>query len=71
MNINKALDKAYADKSFKALLEVPVAALKGVSEADAAALKQAFNIETIGDLASCKYFQWAQAIQQLATTEEA
>lgn len=70
MNINKALDKTYADKSFKELLDVPVEGIKGLSADDAAALKKAFNIKTIGDLANCKYFLWAQAIQQLATVED-
>ncbi len=71
MNINKAVDKAYAGKSLNELLDAPVDALKGVSESDAALLKQAFNIKTIGDLANSKYFLWAQAIQALAVTEEA
>jgi hypothetical protein len=70
MNIQNALDKAYTDKTLNELLTAPVDALKGVSEADASALKQAFNITTIGDLANCKYFQWAQAIQTLAATEK-
>lgn len=71
MNITNALDKAYADKSLNELLTAPVDALKGVSEGDAVALKQAFNITTIGDLANCKYFHWAQSIQTLAATEKA
>lgn len=71
MNIHNALDKAYTNKTLNELLTAPVDALKGVSEGDAAALKQAFNIVTIGDLANCKYFQWAQAIQTLAATEKA
>jgi hypothetical protein len=66
-NIHNALDKAYTNKTLNELLTAPVDALKG----DAAALKQAFNIVTIGDLANCKYFQWAQAIQTLAATEKA
>ena len=48
MNINKAVDKAYAGKSLNELLDAPVDALKGVSESDVALLKQAFNIKTIG-----------------------
>jgi len=70
MNINKAVDKAYAGKPLSEVLAAPVDALKGVSEGDAVALKQAFNIKTVGDLASCKYFLWAQAIQTLAATED-
>ncbi len=70
MNINKALDKAYTGKPLNEVLGAPVDALKGLSEGDAAALKQAFNIKTIADLANCKFFLWAQAIQTLAATEE-
>ena len=60
------VDKAYEDKSPKELLNAPVAALQGVSESDAAHLKDAFGIGTIGDLGTNKYFRWAQAIVALA-----
>ena len=36
-------------------------ALQGVSAGDAEALKKAFNIKTVRDLANSKYVQWAQA----------
>ena len=70
MNINKALDKAYETKSLKELVSAPVAAIEGVSDADAEALLKAFNIKTIGDLGTNKYFLWAQAIAALADREE-
>jgi hypothetical protein len=70
MNINKALDKAYETKSLKELVSSPVAAIEGVSDADAEALLKAFNIKTIGDLGTNKYFLWAQAIVALADREE-
>ncbi|MDD5393772.1 MAG: hypothetical protein PHE17_12205 [Thiothrix sp.] len=70
MNINKTVDKAYLGKSLNEVLAAPVGALKGLSEGDAAALKQAFNVTTVADLANCKFFLWAQAIQTLAATEE-
>jgi hypothetical protein len=70
MNINKALDKAYEKKTFKELVNAPVDALEGVSEGDAEKLKAAFNVKTIGDLANLKYVKWAQAIVNLAETEE-
>ena len=60
------VDKAYEGKSPDELLKAPVAALQGVSESDAAHLKAAFGIETIGDLGTNKYFRWAQAIAALA-----
>jgi len=43
-----------------------VSALAGVSDADAAALQQAFNVETIGDLGRNKFFRAAQALALLA-----
>lgn len=70
MNINKALDKAYETKSLKEIADAPVAALEGVSDADAELLAKAFNIKTIRDLGTSKYFQWAQAIVTLAEREE-
>ena len=65
-NIAKFMDKAYEQKEFAELVNAPVDALAGVSEADAAALKAALNIKTIGDLATNKYVLWAQAITTLS-----
>ncbi len=41
-------------------------ALQGVSESDAAHLKEAFGIDTIRELATNKFVLWAQAINVLA-----
>ena len=60
------VDKAYESKTAEELTNAPVAALQGVSEADAEHLKAAFGIDTIGDLGTNKYFRWAQAIVALA-----
>lgn len=62
---DRMLDKQYGRLDPEALLEAPVSALSGVSDADAEALFKAFGIKTIGDLANNKYFQWAQAIAGL------
>lgn len=70
MNIGKALDKEWETKSLKEIAKAPVAALQGVSEADARALEAAFGVKTIEDLANLKYVKWAQAIVTLAATEE-
>ena len=70
MNLNKALDKNYENKSFKDLVASPVSALQGISDTDAKYLSDAFNVKTIGDLANLKYVKWAQAIVELATAEE-
>jgi hypothetical protein len=66
-NLDKVLDKAYESSSLADLVDAPVSALAGVSEADAEALKKAFNIKTIGDLASNKYVRAATAIVEIAS----
>ena len=63
----KLLDKAYETKTPAELLDAPVAALQGVSEADGELLLKAFNVKTIGDLARNKYFLAAQTIAHLAS----
>ena len=52
--------------SLAELINVPVSALAGVSEADAEALKKTFNTKTIGDLADNKYVRAANAIVEIA-----
>jgi nucleotidyltransferase/DNA polymerase involved in DNA repair len=63
----KLLDKAYEEKTPAELVDAPVAALQGVSDADAEALKKAFGIKTIGDLAKNKHVIAAQTIAHLAS----
>lgn len=70
MNINKVVDKSWESKSLKEIAKAPIAALEGVSEADAKALSAAFGVKTIEDLANLKFFHWAQAIVTLAAAEE-
>jgi hypothetical protein len=60
------VDKAYESNSVAELADAPVEALQGVSEGDAQHLKDAFNITTVRDLGTNKYFLWAQAITKLA-----
>ena len=69
MNLNKGLDKAYEKSSFKDLLDAPVDALQGVSETSGATLK-ALGAGTIGDLATLKYCQWAEAISTASKFEK-
>ena len=64
-NIEKFLDKAYEQKEFAELVNAPLSALEGVSDADGEALHKALGIKTIGDLATNKYVLWAQAITTL------
>lgn len=64
--IDAKLDKDYEEKPIGDLADAPVSALQGVSEDDAKHLKEAFNITTVRDLGTNKYFLWAQAIARLA-----
>jgi hypothetical protein len=64
--IDAKLDKAWQGKDIKDLIGAPVAALKGVSEADAELLGKAFGIKTVGDLGKNKFFRTAWAITALA-----
>ncbi|KAA0023528.1 hypothetical protein [Antrihabitans cavernicola] len=59
-------DKAYETKSVDELASAPVASLQGVSDSDAEHLKAAFNITTVKDLGTNKFFLWAQAVAKLA-----
>ncbi len=70
MNINKAVIKAFEDKTLKEIASAPVSALQGVSEGDAEHLMAAFNVKTVRDLANLKYVRWAQSIVALADTEQ-
>lgn len=71
MNINKCIDKKFAGMEFSQLAEAPIDALRGVSAKDAAALKQAFNITTVRELANLNFLKWAQAIVTLADEDQA
>jgi len=66
MGIDAKFDKAYAGKSIADLADAPVDALNGVSAGDAKLLKEAFNIKTVRDLGTNKFFTWAQAVAKLA-----
>ena len=65
-DMTSKVDKADQTKSLAELADSPVAALKGVSDTDAEHLKAAFNIKTVRDLGTNKFFLWAQAIVKLA-----
>jgi len=64
-NLAKILDRAYEDKALGELVDAPVAALAGVTDADAKLLGEAFDIKTVGDLGRNKYFRAAAAIVDL------
>ncbi|WP_240134373.1 hypothetical protein [Streptomyces sp. MUM 178J] len=66
IDLDKVLDKAWADRSLAEIMEAPAAALKGVSERDGELLEEAFGVKTVADLAELKYVRWAQALGALA-----
>lgn len=64
--VEAKFDQAWHGKSFADLADAPVSALKGVSEGDADYLKKAFNIKSVRDLGTNKFFRAAQAVTNLA-----
>ncbi|MFD6323686.1 hypothetical protein ACFWOL_12650 [Streptomyces sp. NPDC058442] len=69
IDLDKVLDKAWADKNLTEVLAAPVAALKGVSDRDGELLQEAFGVKTVADLAELKYVRWAQALAALEAAE--
>jgi hypothetical protein len=63
---DKMVIKARRGRPAAELLATAPDALSGVSAADAARLREAFGIESIGDLAQNRFFQRAQAILDAA-----
>ncbi|MDQ2587908.1 hypothetical protein [Saccharothrix yanglingensis] len=59
VDLAKQLDKAYEGLTVAEVLDAPIAALAGVSEGDAEKLAAAFNIKTVRDLGTSKYFKLA------------
>lgn len=70
MNIDKIVDKNHLGKNFRELAEAPLSALRGLSEKDAKALLQAFNIRTVRELAELNFVKWAIAVTTLADEEQ-
>jgi len=64
--IQSRLDEAHETKTIAEIADAPVEALQGVSASDTDHLAAAFNIKTIRDLGTNKYFLWAQAIAKLS-----
>ena len=65
-DITEYLDKAYEQKEFSELAELPIDALQGVSKADAEAIQKAFGVKTIRQLAEHKFIRAVQGITLLA-----
>jgi hypothetical protein len=65
-DIGRYVDKAYEQREFSELAELPIDALQGVSKSDAETIKQALHVKTIRQLAEHKFVKAAQAITMLA-----
>ncbi len=66
VNLGKALDKDWEDKSIDEVLAAPVSVLAGITDSDAEHLKAAFGIKTVKDLGTNKYFAVAGALVALS-----
>jgi hypothetical protein len=69
MNIQIIVNDTHHDKCFRELVNEPVTALRDVTQQQADALRAAFGINTIADLADLKLVKWARAIRTMATAE--
>ena len=69
MNIQIIVNDTHHDKCFRELVDQPVTALRGMTEQQANALRDAFGINTIGELAELKAVKRARAIRTMASAE--
>lgn len=65
VNLAKALDKAWEDKTLDEILAAPPSALAGLTERHDALLADGLGIKTIADLGSNKYFAVAGVLVAL------
>src|SRR3954471_24376044 len=65
MNIQIIVNDTHHNKCFRELVSEPVTALRGVTPQQAEALRDAFGITTIADLADLKVVKWARAIRTM------
>ena len=70
-DISQFLDKQYEQQELAELADAPVEAIQGLSAGDAEALKKAFNVKTIRDLATNKFVLVAQGIVALSGAQQA
>jgi hypothetical protein len=69
VNLGKALDKAYENKSVTEILDAPPSALAGLTEKHDALLKDALKITTLRQLGSNPYFALAGVLVALEAKE--
>lgn len=68
MELKDMVDKAFEGKTAKELLDAPISALEGISDAGAKELEKVLKVKTIGELADSKFVQWAQEIKKMAAS---
>merc|ERR1712125_100066 len=68
MNINKAFDKEWEGLSTSELLDAPLSAFEGLTEAHDVTFK-ALGLKVIRDLGTWKYFLFARSLCALAEAE--
>jgi hypothetical protein len=69
MNIQIIVNDTHHDKCFRELVDQPVTALRGITQQQADALRDAFGINTIGELAELRAVKYARAIRTMASAE--
>ncbi|MCA1645642.1 MAG: hypothetical protein LC797_09310 [Chloroflexi bacterium] len=65
VNLEKGLDKAYENTSLTELLSAPPSALAGLTEKHDQVLADTFNIKTVAEFGSNKYFALAGVLVAL------
>ncbi|MEH0111319.1 hypothetical protein V6N00_16530 [Tersicoccus sp. MR15.9] len=65
VNLAKLLDRAYEDSSLEEVLNAPISALAGVTDATGEKISEALKVKTIGDLGNNKYIAAAVALAAL------
>jgi hypothetical protein len=69
MNINSIVNEEFRSQGLRELVGAPLTALHGLSEQQAQALRSAFGVNTIGELAELKILKVVQSIKCLALEE--
>ena len=69
-SLTEILDKAQETAALKDIVAMSPSVLQGVSENDAKLLQEAFGIKTVSDMATNRFFLWAQALHILAQREK-
>ena len=70
LELHKMVVKAYDGLTPAELADAPIAALRGVSEANGRKLRSAFGIRSISDMATSKLFERADGVVTLADAEQ-